>query len=51
MTSISRNVYKLDDIVNKYNNYTNSSIKMRTLVVKSRTHIDFDKENNKKAPK
>ena len=52
MTSISKNVYidKLDDIVNKYNNTYNRSIKMKPVDVKSSTYIDFNEENNKESP-
>ena len=41
MTSISKNVYidRLDDIVNKYNNTYQSSIKMKPVDVKSSTLI------------
>ena len=53
MTSISKNVYieKLDDIVNKYNNTYNSTIKMKPFDLKSSTYIDFDEKNNKEDPK
>ena len=53
MTSVSKNVYinKLDDIVNKYNNAYNSTIKMKPVDIKSGSCIDFDKENNKGDPK
>ena len=53
MTSVSNNVYinKLDDIVNKYNNTYHSTIKMKSVDVKSSTYIDCNKENNKKDPK
>ena len=39
MTSISKNVYidKLDDIVNKYNNTYNRTIKMKPVDVKDNT--------------
>ena len=52
MTSTSKNAYidKLDDIVNKYNN-TYSTIKMKPVVIKSSTYIDFNKKNNKEDPK
>ena len=45
MTSISKTVYiyKLDDIVNKYNNTYH-----RTTIMKP---VDFNKENNKEGPK
>ena len=47
MTSVSKNVYidKLDDVVNKYNN-TYSTIKMKSVDLKSSTYIDFSKEIN-----
>ena len=50
MTSISKNVYidKLDDIVKKYNNTYNTSIKMKPADVKDNTYIDFKKEVNDK---
>ena len=53
MTSISKNVYidKLDDIVNKYNNTYQSTIKMKPADVKSSTYIDSSKEINNKDPK
>ena len=53
MTSVSKNVYidKLDDIVNKYNNTYYSTIKMKTVDVKSNTYIDSSKEINDKDPK
>ena len=52
MASISKNVYndKLHDIVNKYNNTYHSTIKMKSVDVKSNTYIDF-KEINDKVPK
>ena len=45
MTSISKNVYidKLDDMVNKYNNTTHRTIKMKPIDVKDNTYIDFGK--------
>ena len=50
MTSVSENmyIYKLVDIVNKYNN---STIKIKPVDVKSSTNIDFDKKNNKQDAK
>ena len=39
-------IYKLDDIVNKYNNAYHSTIKMKHIDVKSSTYIDSSKENN-----
>ena len=49
MTSTSKNVCidKLDDIVNKYNNTCNITIKMKPVDVMSSKYIDFDKKNNK----
>ena len=49
MTSISKNVfiYKLDDIVNKYNNTYYRTLKMKLVDVKSSTYIDFHQDNNK----
>ena len=53
MTSIRKNVYidKLDDIVNEYNNTHHIAIKMKPVVVKDDTYIDFEKEVNDKDPK
>ena len=53
MTSVSKNVYihKLDDIVNKYYNTYQSTIKMKPVDVKSGTYIDSSKENTEKGPK
>ena len=53
MTSISKNVYndKLDDIVNKYNNTCDSTIKMKPVDVKSNTYINTSKEINDKDPR
>ena len=53
MTSISKNVYidKLDDIVNKYNNTYDSTIKMKPVDVKPNTYIDYSKEMNDEDPK
>ena len=45
MNSVSKNVYiyKLDDIVNKYNNTYQRTIKMKPVDVKSNTYIDSSK--------
>ena len=53
MTSISKNVYidKLDDIVKKTNNVCSSTIKMKSVDIKSSTYIDSSKEINNKHPK
>ena len=51
MTLVSKNVCidKLDDIVGEYNN--TQTIKMKPVVVKDNTYIDFKKEVNDKYPK
>ena len=48
MTSVSKIVYidELDDIVNKYNNIYNSTIKMKPVDVKWNTYINSSKEIN-----
>ena len=53
MISVSKNIYidKLDDIVNKYNNTNQSTIKMKPVDVISSTCIDSSKEINEKDPK
>ena len=58
MPSISKNVYidKLDDIVNKYNNTCNRTIRMKPVDVKNNTYIDSielhsGKQVNDKYPK
>ena len=54
MTSISKDVhiYKLDDIVKKYNNTYHKSIKMKPVDVKDNTYyIGFKKDVNDKNPK
>ena len=53
MTSVSKNVDidKLDNIVNKYNNAHHSTIKMKSVDVKSSTYIDSSKETIEKGPK
>ena len=52
MTSVSKNVCtnKLDNMVNKYDS-TYSTIKMKSVDVKSCTYIDFGIENNYKNSK
>ena len=44
-------IYKLDDIVNDYNNIYHRTIKMKPIDVKDNTYFDFGKENNDKDPK
>ena len=53
MTAIGKNVYYnvLDDVVNKYNNTTHSTIKMKPIDVKDNTYINTSKEINNKDPK
>ena len=51
MTSISKNIKKLDDIVNKYNNTHHSIITIKPFDVKSGTNIYYDKKNDKENPK
>ena len=53
MTSISKNVYidKWDDIVYKYNNTYNSTIKLKLVDVKSSTYIDSSNKINVEDPK
>ena len=48
ITSASKNVYidKLYDIVNKYQNTYHSTIKIKSVNVKSSTYIDSSKKNN-----
>ena len=46
-----QNIDKLDDIVNKYNNTYQSTIKMKSVDLKSSTHIDYCKKVNDKDPK
>ena len=50
MTSISKSVYinKLGDIVKKCSNTYHRTIKMKNDEKKSKTYINFDKENNHK---
>ena len=45
MTSVSKNVYidKLDDIVTKYNNTYQSTIKIKPVSVKSNTYVNSTK--------
>ena len=53
MTSISKNVYiyKLNAIVNKYNNTYHTTIKMKPIDVKYNTYVNTNKEINYKDPK
>ena len=53
MTSVSKNVYiyKLDNIVDEYNNTYHRTIKMKPVDVKDNKYIDSKKEVNDKDPK
>ena len=53
MTSISKDGYidKLDDIANKYDNKYHSTIKMKTLDVKSNKYISSSEGINDQDPK
>ena len=53
MISISKSVYiyKLDDIVNEYNNTYYTTNKMKRIHLKSSTYFDFGVENDNKDPK
>ena len=42
---------KVDDIVDKFNNKYNRTIKIKAVDTNSSTYIDFDVENNNKDPK
>ena len=44
-------IYKLDDIVNKYNNTYHSTIKIKPVDVKSNTRNDASEEIDNKNPK
>ena len=53
MTSVSKNVFidELDDIVNKFDNRYDNTIKTEPVDITSNTYIDFDKKTNKEDPK
>ena len=44
-------IYKLDDIVNKYNYKCHRTFRMKPVDVKWSIYIDFDKKNNKEDSK
>ena len=44
-------IYKLGDIVKKYNNAYHRTDEMKPVDVNSKTYINFNEENNKKDPK
>ena len=51
MTSIQKNIDKLDDIVGECNNTYHRAIKMKPVDVKDNTYIEFKKEVSDKDPK
>ena len=53
MTAISKNVYfdVLNDIVHKYNNKVNKTIKMKPIDVTNDSYAEHNKHSNKKHPK
>ena len=44
-------IYKLNGIINKYNNIYHRTTKMKSVDVKPSIYIDFSKENHKEGPK
>ena len=53
MRAISKNVYDdvLDDIIDKYNNIYDSTIKMKPIDVKSHSFTGYNEESNEEDPK
>ena len=53
MTAISENVYfdASDDIINKYNNTVNGSIKMKPTDVTDDSYTEYNEDSNEKDPK
>ena len=51
ITAVSENVYRMDDIINEYNNTYHRTIKMKPSEAKDNTYIDSFKEVNDKDPK
>ena len=53
MTAISKNVYfdVLDDIVDKYNNISHRTIKMKPIDVTGDSYAEYNENSNKKDPK
>ena len=53
MTWLSKNVYidNSSDIIGKYNSAYHGAIKLKSVDVKSKTYINFNKENSNKDPK
>ena len=50
MTSASKNVYfnVLDDIINKYNNIVQRTIKMKLIDITSDSYAEYNENSNKK---
>ena len=48
ITAVSENVYRMDDIINEYNNTYHRTIKMKPSEAKDNTYIDSFKEVNDK---
>ena len=53
MTAVSKNVYfdALDDIVDKYNNLVNRTIKIKPTDVTSNAYAEYNENTNEKDPK
>ena len=53
MATISKNVYidVLNDIVNKYNNVVDKTIKMKPIDVTGDSYVEYNEDSNKKGPK
>ena len=53
MTAVSNNVYfdMLDDVVNKYNNKVQRTIKMKPTDVTSNSYAEYNEDSNEKDPK
>ena len=52
MTAISKNVYfgVLEDIVNKYNNTVQRTIKMKPIDATDDSYAEYNEESNKRKP-
>ena len=53
MTAIQQDIHfdVLDDIVNKYNNTVDRTIKMKAIDVTSDSYAEYNEDSNKKGPK
>ena len=53
MTAVSKNVCfdALDDIINKYNNTVNRTVKMKPIDVTSDSFAEYNEDSNEKDPK